>query len=77
VYQLGDLNQLDAFFFCYRFASSEMTNLSRAVIGTCVVHSAASMVDDNAYHVILTNSATLPNDSRAAISDHIIEVAKL
>jgi hypothetical protein len=34
------------------------------------------MVDDNAYRVILTSSATLPNESRATIANHMIEVAK-
>jgi hypothetical protein len=54
-----------------------MINFSRAVIVTCVVRSAASMVDDNAYRVVLTNSTTLPDNSRVAIADHMIEVAKL
>ncbi|KAG5746114.1 hypothetical protein H9Q69_006692 [Fusarium xylarioides] len=59
----GELNRLDAFFFCYRFASS---GINKAVIGTCIVRSAAIMVDDNAYRVVLTSSATLSDPQRAA-----------
>ncbi|KAG4255465.1 hypothetical protein FPRO04_03997 [Fusarium proliferatum] len=61
--ELGELNRLDAFFFCYRFASS---GFNKAVIGTCIVRSAAIMVDDNAYRVVLTSSATLSDDQRAS-----------
>ncbi|KAF5570833.1 hypothetical protein FPHYL_925 [Fusarium phyllophilum] len=61
--ELGELNRLDAFFFCYRFASS---GINKAVIGTCIVRSAAIMVDDNAYRVVLTSSATLSDAQRAA-----------
>ena len=46
-----------------------MNNFSKAVIGTCIVRSAASMVDDNAYRVVL-------NNSRATIANHMIEAAK-
>ncbi|KAJ4146066.1 hypothetical protein LMH87_004896 [Akanthomyces muscarius] len=74
--ELGGLNRLDAFFFCYRFASSGVVNFSKAVIGTCIVRSAANMVDDNAYRVVLTSSATLADAQRAAIGKHMIEVAK-
>ncbi|KAF5970432.1 hypothetical protein FCOIX_10416 [Fusarium coicis] len=74
--ELGGLNRLDAYFFCYRFASSGITNFSKAVIGTCIVRSAATMVDDNAYRVVLTSSATLADAQRAAIGDHMIQVAK-
>lgn len=74
--ELGGLNRLDAFFFCYRFASSGIVNFSKAVIGTCIVRSAALMVDDNAYRVVLTSSATLEDKTRADISNHLIEVAK-
>jgi hypothetical protein len=65
------------FFFCYRFVSSGLTQFSKAVIGTCIVRSAASMVDDNAYRVVLTSSATLSTDSRASIAKHMAAVAKL
>ncbi len=34
------------------------------------------MVDDNAYRVVLTSSATLADAQRAAIGKHMIEVAK-
>ncbi|CVK94511.1 uncharacterized protein FMAN_03584 [Fusarium mangiferae] len=61
--ELGELNRLDAFFFCYRFASS---GFNKAVIGTCIVRSAAIMLDDNAYRVVLTSSATLSDDQRAS-----------
>ncbi|KAK3687873.1 hypothetical protein B0T22DRAFT_439455 [Podospora appendiculata] len=74
--ELGGLNRLDAHFFCYRFASSGITNFSKAVIGTCIVHSAAEMVDDNAYRVVLTSSATLAEPQRTAIADRMITVAK-
>lgn len=74
--ELGGLNRLDAYFFCYRFASSGITNFSKAVIGTCIVRSAAEMVDDNAYRVVLTSSATLQPPQREAIADRMIEVAK-
>ncbi|KAH6971229.1 hypothetical protein BKA56DRAFT_694287 [Ilyonectria sp. MPI-CAGE-AT-0026] len=74
--ELGGLNRLDAYFFCYRFASSGITNFSKAVIGTCIVRSAATMVDDNAYRVVLTSSATLADTQRTAIGDHMIQVAK-
>ncbi|KAF5642058.1 hypothetical protein F52700_3240 [Fusarium sp. NRRL 52700] len=62
--ELGELNRLDAFFFCYRFASS---GINKAVIGTCLIRSAAIMVDDNAYRVILTSSATLSDAQRASL----------
>lgn len=74
--ELGGLNRLDAFFFCYRFASSGITNFSKAVIGTCIVRSAAEMVDDNAYRVVLTSAATLADAQRVAIGERMIEVAK-
>lgn len=74
--ELGGLNRLDGFFFCYRFATSGLTNFSKAVIGTCIVRSAATMVDDNAYRVVLTSSATLSNASRTAISQQMIAVAR-
>ncbi|KAG9187003.1 hypothetical protein G6011_10111 [Alternaria panax] len=74
--ELGGLNRVDAFFFCYRFASSGLTNFSKAVIGTCIVRSAASMVDDNAYRVVLTSSATLSDDSRKKIAESMVGVAK-
>ncbi|KAF5573448.1 exonuclease VII small subunit domain-containing protein [Fusarium pseudoanthophilum] len=61
--ELGELNRLDAFFFCYRFASR---GINKAVIGTCIVRSAAIMVDDNAYRVVLNSSATLEDAERAA-----------
>ncbi|KAG9503562.1 hypothetical protein J7337_003513 [Fusarium musae] len=61
--ELGELNRLDAFFFCYRFASR---GINKAVIGTCIVRSAAVMVDDNAYRVVLNSSATLEDAERAA-----------
>ncbi|KAK5652006.1 hypothetical protein OQA88_10909 [Cercophora sp. LCS_1] len=51
--ELGGLNRLDAYFFCYPFASSDITNFSKAVISTRIVRSAAEMVDDNAYRVVL------------------------
>lgn len=70
------VSRLDALFFCYRFASSGIVNFSKVVIGTCVVRSAALMVDDNAYRVVLTSSATLEDQKRADISQHMIEVAK-
>jgi hypothetical protein len=75
--ELGGLNRLDGFFFCYRFASSGLMQFSKAVIGTCIVRSAASMVDDNAYRVVLTSSATLSGDSRKSIAKHMVAVAKL
>lgn len=53
-----------------------MTDFSKAVIGTCIVRSAALMVDDNAYRVVLTSSATLEDKARSDISNHMIEVAK-
>ncbi|KAF5556323.1 hypothetical protein FMEXI_1165 [Fusarium mexicanum] len=62
--ELGELNRLDAFFFCYRFASS---GINKAVIGTCIVRSAAIMVDDNAYRVVLTSSNTLSDAQRASL----------
>lgn len=34
------------------------------------------MVDDNAYRVVLTSSATLADAQRTAIGDHMIQVAK-
>jgi hypothetical protein len=74
--ELGGLNRLDAFLFCYRFASSGVTEFTKGVIGTCIVHSAALMVDDNTYRVILTSSATLVAANRAEIGDHMIEAAK-
>lgn len=74
--ELGGLNRLDAFFFCYRFAASGISNISKAVIGTCIVRSAAEMVDDNAYRVVLTSSATLADAQREAIGKSMIEVAK-
>ena len=74
--ELGGLNQLDAYFFCYRFASSGLVDVSKAVIGSCIVRSAASMVDDNAYRVVLTNSATLSDASREEVSGYMVEVAQ-
>ncbi|KAB2098888.1 hypothetical protein AG0111_0g12908 [Alternaria gaisen] len=74
--ELGGLNRVDAFFFCYRFASSGLTNFSKAVIGTCIVRSAASMVDDNAYRVVLTSSATLSDESRKRIAESMVGAAK-
>ncbi|KAF5964579.1 hypothetical protein FBULB1_12706 [Fusarium bulbicola] len=62
--ELGELNRLDAFFFCYRFASS---GINKAVIGTCIVRSAAIMVDDNAYRVVLDSSPTLSDAQRASL----------
>ncbi|KAF5667842.1 hypothetical protein FDENT_12009 [Fusarium denticulatum] len=62
--ELGELNRLDAFFFCYRFASS---GIHKAVVGTCIVRSAAIMVDDNAYRVLLTSSSTLSDAQRASL----------
>ncbi|KAF5618854.1 uncharacterized protein FTJAE_12121 [Fusarium tjaetaba] len=61
--ELGELNRLDAFFFCYRFASR---GINKTVIGTCFVRSAAVMVDDNAYRVVLTSPATLEDAERVA-----------
>ncbi|RBQ75715.1 hypothetical protein FVER14953_03500 [Fusarium verticillioides] len=61
--ELGELNRLDAFFFCYRFASR---GINKAVIGACIVRSAAIMVDDNAYRVVLNSSDTLEDAERAA-----------
>ena len=75
--ELGGLNRLDGFFFCYRFASSGLTQFSKAVIGTCIVRSAASMVDDNAYRVVLTSSASLSMESRNSIAKQMAPVAKL
>ncbi|KAL1791776.1 hypothetical protein ACET3X_009527 [Alternaria dauci] len=75
--ELGGLNRVDAFFFCYRFASSGLTNFSKAVIGTCIVRSAASMVDDNAYRVVLTSSATLSDESRKKIAESMVGMAKV
>ncbi|KAF5689944.1 hypothetical protein FCIRC_1107 [Fusarium circinatum] len=62
--EFGELNRLDAFFFCYRFASS---GIKKAVIGTCIVRSAAIMVDDNAYRVVLGSSATLSDAQGASL----------
>ncbi|KAF4490186.1 hypothetical protein FAGAP_11051 [Fusarium agapanthi] len=62
--ELGELNRLDTFFFCYRFASS---GINKAVIGTCIIRSAAIMVDDNGYRVVLTSSATLSDAQRASL----------
>ncbi|KAF5574407.1 hypothetical protein FPCIR_13600 [Fusarium pseudocircinatum] len=71
--ELGGLNRLDAFFFCYRFASS---GINKAVIGTCIVRSAAIMVDDNAYRVLLTRSTTLSDAQRASlIAEHQKQVS--
>ncbi|RBR02754.1 hypothetical protein FVER53590_03500 [Fusarium verticillioides] len=61
--ELGELNRLDAFFFCYRFASR---GINKAVIGACIARSAAIMVDDNAYRVVLNSSDTLEDAERAA-----------
>jgi hypothetical protein len=72
---LGGLNRLDAFFFCYKFASGGLTDFSKAVIGTCIVRSAAYMVDDNAYRVVLTSCATLRDQERDEINIHLIDVA--
>ena len=33
------------------------------------------MVDDNAYRVVLTSSATIDDDSRGKINEHLIKVA--
>ena len=33
------------------------------------------MVDDNAYRVVLTSSATMDDDSRKRINEHLIKVA--
>ncbi|KAH6887453.1 hypothetical protein B0T10DRAFT_489821 [Thelonectria olida] len=41
----GGLDRLDVFFFCYRFTSSGMTD--KAVVGICIIRSAAEMDDDN------------------------------
>jgi len=73
--ELGGLNRLDAFFFCYKFAAVGLNDFSKAVIGTCIVRSAAYMVDDNAYRVVLTSCATLRDEERSEINKHLIDVA--
>ena len=40
-----------------------------------MVRSAAHMVDDNAYRVVLTSSATINDESRGKINEHLINVA--
>ncbi len=74
--ELGGLNRLDALFFRYRFASSGFVNISKAVIGSFIVRSAAHMVDDNAYRLALTSSATLASEQRASIGAQMVEVAR-
>ena len=74
--ELGGLNRLDAFIFSYCFTSSGLTDFTKAVIGVCIVRSAAYMVDDNAYRVALTSSATIDDDSRKLINQHLIKVAE-
>lgn len=74
--ELGGLNRLDAFIFSYCFTASGFTDFTKAVIGVCIVRSAANMVDDNAYRVALTSSATIDDDSRKAINEHLIKVAE-
>ncbi|PVH72132.1 hypothetical protein DL98DRAFT_611827 [Cadophora sp. DSE1049] len=74
--ELGGLNRLDAYFFCYRFSASGLSEFGKAIIGTCVIRSAALMVDDNAYRVVLTSSATLEAAQRAQISASMVNVAK-
>ena len=73
--ELGGLNRLDAYIFSYCFTSNGLTDYTKAVIGVCIVRSAATMVDDNAYRVVLTSSATINNDSRGKINQHLIKVA--
>ena len=34
------------------------------------------MVDDNAYRVVLTSSASIAEEKRAAIAQYMVEVAK-
>ncbi|KAI9781108.1 MAG: hypothetical protein M1835_004360 [Candelina submexicana] len=74
--ELGGLNRLDAFIFSYCFTSSGLTDFTKAVIGVCIVRSAANMVDDNAYRVALTSSATIDDNSRKLINQHLIKVAE-
>ena len=74
--ELGGLNRLDAFIFSYCFTSNGLTDYTEAVIGVCIVRSAAYMVDDNAYRVALTSSATMSDDSRKLINEHLIQVAE-
>jgi len=74
--ELGGLNRLDAFIFSYCFTSSGFTDFTKAVIGVCIVRSAANMVDDNAYRVALTSSATINDSSRKLINEHLITVAE-
>lgn len=74
--ELGGLNRLDAFIFSYCFTSSGLTDFTKAVIGVCIVRSAAYMVDDNAYRVALTSSATIDDGSRKLINQHLIKVAE-
>ncbi|KAL9045430.1 MAG: hypothetical protein Q9214_001522 [Letrouitia sp. 1 TL-2023] len=73
--ELGGLNRLDAFIFSYCFTSQGLTDFTKAVIGVCIVRSAAYMVDDNAYRVILTSSASIGEDSRGKINEQLIKVA--
>jgi hypothetical protein len=74
--ELGGLNRLDAFFFCYRFTSHGIVDIDKAIIGTCIVRSAALMVDDNAYRVVLTSTAFIVEEKRAAIAQYMVDVAK-
>ena len=74
--ELGGLNRLDAFIFSYCFTASGLTDFTKAVIGICIVRSAAYMVDDNAYRVVLTSSATINDESRKSINEHLIKVAE-
>ncbi|PVH72129.1 hypothetical protein DL98DRAFT_596305 [Cadophora sp. DSE1049] len=62
---LGGLNRLDTF-YCYRFAASGL-----AVIGTCVVRSAAVMIDGNTCRVILNSSENLDEAKRARVEARI------
>ncbi|KAI9697883.1 MAG: hypothetical protein M1820_007670 [Bogoriella megaspora] len=73
--ELGGLNRLDAFIFSYCFTSNGMTDFTKAVIGICIVRSAAYMVDDNAYRVVLTSSATVEDSARKQINEHLMKVA--
>ncbi|KAI9801967.1 MAG: hypothetical protein M1825_003022 [Sarcosagium campestre] len=73
--ELGGLNRLDAFIFSYCFTFSGLTDFTKAVIGICIVRSAATMVDDNAFRVILTSSATVEDESRSKINEFLIKVA--
>ncbi len=75
-YYLSNLNYLYVLFVGYRFALSSFFNISKAIIGSSIVRSAAYIVKDNAYRVVLTCLPTLAIVQRASIGTQMIGVAR-